>query len=295
MVYDMMIRKKALKIQERLGMRIGLPYGTAKLPSVRTVKDIAATFDVLYRIGMRAFVLPRELFSNIQSTTDLYKTHYGTLLKIRDLARKYNIELSLHHSALSEHPDEELKTFASIASVMDARILVIHPNFYSRVLPKDQALRLVGHKISEISGNIRTKTPIGIETTGRSGEVGSVEDVLDLVTSTPGTEPVLNWAHIHARGQGLLKDQTRWRAVTEQVLRRGGRKWLNNAYFFFSGISYNQQGEVKHVPLANADLRLDMLVREVMSHDIKGTLILEDPDRDKFFVNILEQLADMVR
>lgn len=295
MVYDMMIRKKALKIQERLGMRIGMPSGTVKLPTVRTLKDIEATFEILYRIGMRAFVLPKELFSNIQDTTDLYKTHYGTLLKIRDLARKYNIELSIHHNALGEHPDEVLKTYAAISSVMDCRTLVIHPNFYSRVLPKDQALRLVSHKIAEISGNIRTKTPIGIETTGKTGEVGSLEDVLDIVASTPGTEPVLNWAHLHARGNGLLKDQDRFRAVTQQVLARGGRKWFGNAYFFFSGISYNAQGEVKHTPLASSDLKLDYLIREIMSHDIKGTLIFEDPDRDKFFVNILEQLADMVR
>ena len=31
-MYDVLIRKKVLKIQERLGMRIGIPYGISKIP-----------------------------------------------------------------------------------------------------------------------------------------------------------------------------------------------------------------------------------------------------------------------
>jgi hypothetical protein len=32
-----------------------------------------------------------------------------------------------------------------------------------------------------------------------------------------------------------------------------------------------------------------------MSFNIKGTLILDDPDKDKFVLNSMEKLGDMVR
>src|SRR3989338_339081 len=142
MVSDMMIRKKALKIQERLGMRLGIAYGLNKTPVVRTTTQALAALEDMYKIGLKAFVLPKELFFAIHSASDLYKTEYGNLLKIRDEAKKYNIELSVRHDALPAEPDEALRTFATISSVMDCRTFIVNPAFYSRIMPKDQALRL---------------------------------------------------------------------------------------------------------------------------------------------------------
>ena len=111
-MYEMLIRKKALKIQERLGMRIGIAYGTSKIPLVRTPNDVLTSLRELYKIGLKAFVLPPELFAGIKTTSDLYKTHYGSLLKIKDIANKSNIELSIHCSKFPDDPvalDEKLK------------------------------------------------------------------------------------------------------------------------------------------------------------------------------------------
>ena len=293
-MYDMLIRKKALKIQERLGMRIGIMYGTTKRP---IVKNPAETLDVLkdlYKIGLRAFVLPKEMFAKIHSTSDLYKQHYADLIKIKETAQKLGIELALHHDKLTDNPDETLRTFANIASIMDARAFIIHPTFYAN-MPQDQALKLVVYKINEIVVNLRAQARIGVETTGKMNQLGTVEEVIDIAKRTQSTEPVLNWAHIHARGTGALRSQSDFRAILDMVRRSIGQSWLGNAYFLFSGISYGPSGEIKHIPLANADINLEYLIREVMSLNIKGTLIFEDPDRDRFVLKMLDKLADMVR
>ena len=83
-----MIRKKALKIQERLGMRVGVAYGTSKTPVVKTIKQATDSIEALYEVGLKAFVLPGQMFSNITNLQDLYKEHYGPLLNIRNLAQK---------------------------------------------------------------------------------------------------------------------------------------------------------------------------------------------------------------
>ncbi len=293
-MYDVLIRKKVLKIQERLGMRIGIPYGINKIPTARTPAQVLDVLRELYKIGLKAFVLPKELFGGIYTSTDLYKKYYGELLKIKDIAKKFNIELSLHHTALSDQPDEKLKIFCDISSIMDCRIFVIQPNFYAR-MPQDQALKLVVYKINEIVSGLRTKCSIGVETTGKMSEVGSLEDTIDIVRRTSSTEPVINWAHVHARGVGALRSQQDFRRVLDQVRAAVGQSWLQNAFFFFSGISYGPSGEIRHIPLDKSDISLDYLIREVMSLNMGGTLIIEDPDREKFVLSRMEELSDMVR
>jgi deoxyribonuclease-4 len=295
MTYDMLIRKKALKIQERLGMRIGIAYGTKKCPVVRTTQEALDVLRDLYKIGLKAFVLPKEMFGNIQTTTDLYKVHYGNLLKIRDIAKKYNIELSLHHPTLPEEPDEILKTFSNITSVLDARIFTVNPSFYSKIMPHDQAMKLAVYKINEIASGLRVSSKIGVETTGKMQEVGSLEDVIDIVKRTQGTEPVMDWGHIHARGTGALREQKDFESVIGQVRNAVGSVWLDDAFFFFRGVSYGPSGLTRYVPIDNSDMKLEYLIKGIMSYNMKGTLILDDPDREKFILKILDRLADMVR
>lgn len=291
---DMLMRKKALKIQERLGMRIGVMYGTKRKPVVRSFPDVFDALEELYRAGIKAFVLPPELFADITTASDLYKEHYGELLKVKELAGKYNIEFALHYSQLPETPDGTLKVFASLASIMNCRTFVIHPDFYSRI-PQEQALTLVVHKLNEILRELRFPAKIGIETTGKVRQLGSLEDVIDIVKRTRDTEPIINWAHIHARGVGSLRTEGDYRRVIEQVKTTIGRSWLDNAYFFFSGISYGPSGEREHIPLARSDINLEHLVRQIMTYNIKGTLIFEDPDRERFVLKMLDQMAAMVR
>jgi deoxyribonuclease-4 len=294
MTMDMIIRKKALKIQERLGMNIGIAYGIHRIPTVRTTEQCLTSLKELYRIGLRAFLLPKELFSGILTTTDLYKNYYGELLKIKELAKKFNIELAIHHPSLGDQPDEELKTFCNISSIMDCRSFIIHPTFYSR-MPHEQALKLAVYKINEITTGLRVKAKIGVETTGRNDEVGSLEDVIDIIKRTHGTEPVINWAHLHARGYGALRTENDYMRILSKLKHEIGHGWVSSAYFMFSGVSYGPQGEIKHIPLRTSDMQLKHMIKESMAMDIKGTLILEDPEKEKLILRMLEELADMVR
>ncbi len=294
MTMDIIIRKKMLKIQERLGMNIGIAYGVSSIPSVRTTEQALNALKEIYKVGLRAFVLPKELFSGIITSTDIYKNYYGELLRIKETAKKLNIELSIHDPTVPEYPDEELKLLCTIMSIMDCRTFVIHPDFY-KMMPQDQALRLVVHKINEIVTNLRVKAKIGIETTGRTDSLGSLEDVIEIVKRTYNTEPIINWAHIHARGSGILRTEEDFRRVIDKVRMSIGQQWLHNAYFFFSGVSYGPSGEISHIPLEQSDMKLEYLIRQIMSMGMRGTLIIEDPNKEKTILRMLDRLADMVR
>ncbi|MFH1237444.1 MAG: TIM barrel protein [Candidatus Aenigmatarchaeota archaeon] len=292
----MLIRKKSLKIQERLGMRIGIAYGSAKTPVVKKPSEALNVLEDLYRVGFRAFLLPKELFANIKDVSDLYKEQYTSLLKIKTIASKYNIELSIHNNSLPEEPalDNVFKIYCNIANVMDARSLVVHPNFYGR-MPHSQALKLTVYKINEIVNEMRIRSKVGIETTGHVDELGSLEDVVDMVKRTTRTEPVLNWAHIHGRDRGVLTHDTDFRKIVDKVRAEVGHQWINDAYFIFSGADYDRTGAGKHKSIARSDMRLEHLIKTIQALNIKGTLIFETPNREKDIVDILQDLADMVR
>jgi deoxyribonuclease-4 len=293
-VYDMMVRKKMLKIQERLGMRIGISGGTSKTPVVKNTQKLLEVLEELYRIGLRAFVIPRDYFSDIDSSTDLYKTKYGDLIKVKEIAAKYGIELSIAYPDLPEKNDEILRTFCTIGTVMDARTFMVQPTFFPR-MPPEQAIRLIVHKLNDVTNTMRLKFKIGIETTGKMSQVGTVEDVLEIVDRTSGTEPILNWAHIHGRGSGAMRSQADFKRIIEKARAVGGGGWTDSAYMMFSGVKYGPSGEVGHIPLDKSDINLEFLIREVMGANLRGTLIFEDPDKEKWIVKNMEKLADMVR
>lgn len=288
----MLIRKKSLKIQERLGMRIGVAYGSSSIPIVRSPRDTFQVLEDLYRVGFRAFLLPMELFEGINNTSDLYKEHYTNLLKIKTIASKYNIELSIHNNRLPENPmlDNVFKIYCNIANVMDARTLVIHPTFFSR-MPQNQALRLVVYKINEIVNELRIRSKIGIETTASSGHLGDVDEIVDIVKRTTKTEPVINWAHIHARSGGMITTENDFRRILDMVRAEIGRSWLSDAYFIFSGASSSGQ----HGSILHSNMKLEHLIKSIQSLNIKGTIIFETPNREKDITDILHELGDMVR
>lgn len=293
----MLIRKKSLKIQERLGMRVGIAFGTHKKPIAKTTQDVISTLSELYKIGLKAFVLPKELFINIKDSQDIYKEHYNELLKIRNLAQKYNIELSVYNDSLPEDPiklDNTLKTFISVAGIMDCRAFITQPNFY-RMVPKDQAIKLVIYKINEIANSLNIKTKIGIETTGLLKEVGSLEDIIEISKRTTNTEPVLNFGNIHARGVGALRDENDFKRVLEKTKKEMGPNWSQNAYVFFSGVTYGPSGLKSYIPFSRSDLKLSYLIKSFMTYGVKGTIIFNDPIREDAILNILKEFGDMVR
>ncbi len=294
MAYDMMVRKKALKVQERLGMRLGVSSGVARIPVAKTTDQVLDSLRELYKVGLRAFVLPKELFTGITSGTDLYKAKYGDLLKIKELASKLNIELSIRYDKLPEQPDDILNTFANIMSIMDARAFIIQPNFYAN-MPQDQALKLVIYKINEITNSLRISAKIGIENTGRMNEVGSFEQMIDIVKRTTGTEAIVNWTHIHARGSGSLTTKEDFDRIMQALRREFGLGWTEKSFFLFSGASYGPSGFIRQIPIERSDMNLEHLIRSSMTMNLRGTIIIDTPKREKYIADNLERISDMVR
>src|SRR5438309_665322 len=94
-----------------------------------------------------------------------------------------------------------------LTAAMGSPIVVTHLGMFGELEPKEamnriaKNLRLIRDAYKK--GKIRSR--LGIEASGRTEVVGSLDELLTLVKNAKGVLPVLNFAHVHARGFGLFK------------------------------------------------------------------------------------------
>jgi deoxyribonuclease-4 len=123
-----------------------------------------------------------------------------------------------------------------------------------------------------------TEPVIGIETTGKRSEIGSLDEVLSVVNGLLANTavPVIDWAHIFARSDGGFPRKTDdFRSVLSRLEKEVGVKKF---YFHASGIDYKDGNEKKHlsVKICKPPFPYLFAVLNEMGYDY--TLIVESPD-----------------
>ena len=96
------------------------------------------------------------------------------------------------------------------------------------------------------------------ETMGKCNTLGTLDDVIALCGVDARVVPTLDFAHIHARGQGALNTEADFERVLAQLERglwpehTGDMPWrLRNFHAHFSHVQYAASGERKHVSFAD--------------------------------------------
>jgi len=210
-------------------------------------------------------------------------------------AKRHDVWLTLHGSYFinlcgNEETIEKSKArliaCARAASWMDAHLVVFHPGFYGKRPPKE-ALKLAAKAMSEVveamdSLGIR-RVHLGPETTGKPTQLGSLEEILTLCEEVERTKPVVDWAHLHARGgDGALKTIDDFRGVMDEVERRLGTDALKNLHCHYTPVEFTSKGERRHrtmdEPGFGPDFRhLAVLIAEL---DLRPVIISESPVLD---------------
>jgi len=175
------------------------------------------------------------------------------------LARELGIVLSAHapyyislNSPSKETVDKSrewvLRT-ARAAKMLGAWIIVVHCASYTG---KDSAstTRKVIEQISlcrETLDMEKNGVVLGLETMGKKGQWGTLAEIHEVMREVDGVQPVIDFAHLHARGTGAIKGKKDFEAILdENDLMTTGR-----THCHFSGIEYTQAGEKNHLPLSS--------------------------------------------
>ena len=181
-----------------------LRFGVAGFPPAfvrsQRKRDQIEVFEWLAELGLNAF--------EIQMT-------YGPRLS-KELCERYaqaaeslGIRLSIHASYFivmtSSDPvkvrnsiDTLARTY-ELANILGAREVVLHPGpLYGR--PAAECISDLISNLDKFFASIGP-TPIGLflETAGKVGQLGSIEEILEVTGAIPGTYPCVDFGHVHAR------------------------------------------------------------------------------------------------
>lgn len=208
---------------------------------------------------------------------------------IGKMAENRDIRLSAHAPYfVSFNSDKEETRAKSVDYVVDtaraahflgAYIIVIHAASYGKT--PDQATQNVIDGINICKERLDDEgirdVILGIETMGKLGQWGTLDEIEKVMDSVDGTAPVLDVAHTHARYGGSLKTVQDNRDLLDKFLPLAG----DIPHFHISCIKYGEKGEISHLPLEAADPDMSLFAEAVEDCGKDCTFICESPLQEK--------------
>ena len=229
--------------------------------------------------------------------------------KLGSEAEKHDVWLSLHGSYfinfcgeknVIEASKQRLIACATAAEWMNAHIVVFHPGFYGKKEPKE-VFRNCLEALKDVVESMKTlgikKVKIGPETMGKQSQFGSLEEILKLCEEVEQTQPVIDWAHLHARDKGRFRTIEDFRKVVEEIENRLGTEAVKDLHCHFTKVEFTEKGEKRHHTLDEAEYGPDftLLAKVIVEFKLRPVIISESPVLDVDAVKMRDILQREIR
>jgi deoxyribonuclease-4 len=221
---------------------------------------------------------------------------HEALARLGDLARDLDVELSMHTPYYIDLVSDDDVTQRSVDSVMwggmltqelGGSILVTHLGLYGNVETGAAMNRVQKHleNIVKMFDNNGIKVKLGIEPSGRQEVVGSLEEIMKLCGEIDGVVPILNFPHIHARGNGSLKVKEDFQKLFDTAA-----KYFNGDFYaHFSGVEHEEGNEIRYTPIKKGDLKFEPLAECILDKGYDMTIISGSPllEHDAMYMKVI--------
>jgi len=174
-----------------------------------------------------------------------------------------------------------------LAHIMGAETVVFHPGFYGE-LSKEQTMERIVENLREVRNTfIREgwKPRLGIEVMGKRNVFGSLDEVIQVCKRVKGVIPVVDFAHLHARGNGILQEPEDFALVFERLAELN----LDHYVIHFTGIHYDNGNARYRLPIKKSDLKFEPLCEVLLDKNIDCTILSTSPimEHDAMYMNIV--------
>ncbi|PIV68695.1 MAG: hypothetical protein COS08_06135 [Euryarchaeota archaeon CG01_land_8_20_14_3_00_38_12] len=219
----------------------------------------------------------------------------GDIDKIKKASREHNVKLFMHapyyinlsgNKAEVEKYIEIIKESGVLASHLGAEILIVHPGMYHK--SKKESMESIASSIRRLRDSFSDrglKCRIGIETSGKQGLFGTVDEIVTVCKRVKGIIPVINFAHIHARGNGCLKTKEDFQQIFDKLKPLN----LKSYYTHFSGVVYENGDEVELTPMKKSDLKFEPLAECILTNKYDIIIISGSPllEHDAIYMRLI--------
>ena len=275
---------------------MGVKLGPAGVPLSCKGRTIVEGMDDIIALGLETM--------EAQTVRLIQAQHFEQYWQAGVLANKADFEMNIHGPYYAELLGDRVARGRSLAKIestlqaartINARHITLHTGHYGDfgrgTAANEQVANVFSSGVQRVHDIwhddedefpvfpwIKDGTPskIGIETSGRQELWGSLEEVLEVVNHVEGTIPVLNIAHIHARGHGRMKTSEDYGELFDMVRESIGTKEF---YCHFSGVEHRTGNAMHYTQIKKSDLNFEPLAEFIVEDGgwLDITLISDSP------------------
>jgi len=240
-----------------------------------------------YRDPLHALQMVTDLGLNAMEMQFVRQARMGEekARSIGKRARELGILLSVHapyyvnfNSNRRETVDKSVEWVVRTCQIADhlgALIVVIHAASYgTRSVPETTTAVIDG--IDRCLGALSDegiRVRLGLETMGKKGAWGRLEEIEEVMEGVEGVVPVLEFGHLHAICGGCLRTEEDFARMLEKC----GAFYGGHLHCHFSCIEYSDKGERRHLRLDRKEPDFRALVGPLSSMKRDVTIISETP------------------
>ena len=212
-----------------------------------------------------------------------------TLSAIGREAVAHGVRMSLHTpyfvSLSSVEPEKRQKSVeylyesARASADLGATVMVVHTGSAAKI-PRETAMAYAADTLrqaDEMLAENGFSVKLGLETMGKLNQLGTLDEVLTLCKLSPRFVPVVDFGHINAREQGILRTEDDFKRIFDRIAEELGPEAAETLHCHFSRIEYTEKGEKRHLTFADETFGPDHrpLLRAVVSLGVSPTFISE--------------------
>lgn len=210
------------------------------------------------------------------------------------LAKEAGIALSIHapyYISLSSLEEQKRKNSAryllesaQALKAMGGRRIILHSGSVGKQ-PRDQALALaketLQYCLSELDAAGYRDMMLCPETMGKVGQLGSLDEVMELCLLDERLIPCIDFGHLNARTQGGIQTKGDYAAVLDTIAQRLGTERSRTFHAHFSKIEYTAGGEKRHLTFEDTVFGPDPLplLELIAERELAPVIICESDGR----------------
>ena len=256
-----------------------LNFLTAGLPLISEGKGYKKGLAVIDEMGLDG--LEVEFVHGVRMTeinqalvADFAKNHVVTC------HGPYYINLNSKEEEKIEASVQRIIETARMGQKIGAYSITYHAAFYMG-LDTETVYNTVYKSMEKISQTLEEEGVniwVRPETTGKGTQWGTLEEIVKLSKEFRTVMPCIDFAHIHARNNGIYNTYDKFSKMLEFYAKELGNEALNNMHMHLAGIEYGIKGEKNHLILEESDMNYKDLLKVFKEFDVKGALVCESPN-----------------
>ncbi len=222
--------------------------------------------------------------------------NFKELIALGHMGAELDVQMSMHTPYYMDLTSDNELTHKSIDSIrwagmltnqMKGNMVISHLGLYGNMSKKEAIETLTGNvtEILEWWEKNEIKPMLGFESSGRQEVFGSIEELLELCDNVDGIVPVINFAHVHARQSGTLREPQDFAELFDKV-----RSQVKGHYYtHFSGVEHEGGNEKRVTPIKKGDLRFEPLAEFLVEENPDCTIISSSPllEHDAMYMKVI--------